>query len=491
MQQRMKEVGALSSYLRHLAPAVTILGGDFNAGPDSPELRYLFDTAGYLDSYRERGAIWGQSWSVERNRNTAFASADRADGGLDPYGLLRSLHDRRSRRIDGILLSPHFLPEDIISSSLVLDDTSGIIPSDHFGVLADLDLDRPLAMVAPEPLEVVPPEDAALILMPLLSYDPGLGTGYGAEVGAFNFLGGAESLRLLAQRSTLGSERYRLGLSIPDREFRWGKEYAMSIDVAVDFDRRQQTSFFGLGGGSRIADREHYTRDAFELSATLGGAIYPELVAETGWRYRRIINSAFNDTSRLLQLAPVTNAGSAISASVYLAARYDTRDRLHDPNYGSVIRLEGELGPQIGITNVSFSRVSLWLQGYRRLWHPRTIVAMRLGLQNMTGDHIPVQMLLSLGGAQSLRGFSADRFVDRVGALFNSELRFPLWSPLGGIIGFDAGKVWSRLPEARLGGWETSGIVGLRCYLGDIILRLDAGFGREGTAWYFGVGEIF
>ena len=494
MERRMQEATGLAEHLRTLPPSPVIVGGDFNATPGSPELLMLHDSAGYLDSYPDRGAAWGRSWSVEHNRNSAYATAAvDADGDtLDPYRLLQALDDRRSRRSDGILLSSHFFPEDILESSIVLEgDSARVQPSDHFGVMTDLRLDRLLAGVPREPLTVVPPADIVLDGYPILSWDPDAGFGYGAGVKAVNMLGGAESLGLLLFGSNRGERHYRIGLSIPDAEFRWGKKFAVAVDVGVDFDRREQMSFFGVGSGSRLSDLEHYTRDAFELFTTIGSAVFPQFVAETGWRYRRIVNSGFNDTSRLERLPPATNAGSAVTTSIHLGARYDTRERLRNPTFGTVIRLEGELGPQVGITNVSFSRVSLWLQGYRRLWHPRTILAGRIGFQNMTGEHIPAQLLLSLGGATTLRGYSANRFVDRTAALLNGELRLPIWDPVGGVIGLDAGKVWSQVNHASLAGWETSGVLGLRLYLEQLVVRLDAGFGREGTAVYFGIGEVF
>jgi outer membrane protein assembly factor BamA len=333
--------------------------------------------------------------------------------------------------------------------------------------------------------------DPSLEGYPILSYDPDAGYGYGGSVTVGNLLGGSESFGLLLFGSSRGESRYRLGLSIPDAEFRWGKKFAISVDVGVDFDRKEQTSFYGVGNRSRLSDREQYVRDAFELSTTIGSAVFPQFVAETGWRYRRIVNTGFNDTSRLEQLLPVTNSGTALTTSLYLGARYDTRERLRNPTFGTMIRLEGELGPQIGITNVSFSRVSLWVHGYRRLWYPRTILAGRIGVQNMTGDLIPVQLLLSLGGSTTLRGFAANRFVDRVAALVNGEVRFPLWERLGGVVGVDAGQVWNLLSQASLARWQTSGVLGLRLYLDDIVLRLDAGFSREGRAVYFGLGEAF
>jgi endonuclease/exonuclease/phosphatase family metal-dependent hydrolase len=106
-----------------------ILAGDFNAEPDSTEIRYvtglqsLGGRSVYLrDAFAERGEGNGHTWS---NRN-AFARLD-----LEP-----------DRRIDYVFVGPPRRPDGlglIESCTVVCDEGEGEVwPSDHLGVYAEL-----------------------------------------------------------------------------------------------------------------------------------------------------------------------------------------------------------------------------------------------------------------------------------------------------------------------------------------------------------------
>lgn len=118
------------------APAVTLLLGDFNATPDSDEIRFLrglhtlagrrtyYQDAFLAHSDRERDA--GLTWS-RRNPYTQRLRFLQTDRRLD-Y-IFAGAPARNGRGI-------------VHSCRVVLDegDADGVFPSDHFGVLAELQL---------------------------------------------------------------------------------------------------------------------------------------------------------------------------------------------------------------------------------------------------------------------------------------------------------------------------------------------------------------
>ena len=131
------------------------------------------------------------------------------------------------------------------------------------------------------------------------------------------------------------------------------------------------------------------------------------------------------------------------------------------------------------------------MQHYSVLFYPRTVLALRLGGQRVFGDHLPVQVLLPLGGNSSLRGSSQDRFLGQATALANAELRFPVGGRLGGVLGWDAGKAWANPPSFDLRGWTANPTVGLRLSMRTFVVRCDVGFGRETTGLYLNFGQLF
>lgn len=94
-------------------------------------------------------------------------------------------------------------------------------------------------------------------------------------------------------------------------------------------------------------------------------------------------------------------------------------------------------------------------------------------------------------GTGPLRGFPQDRFLDRVMAVSNLELRFPLIWRIGGVAGLDAGKVWNSPGDIDLEGWAVNKVAGLRFYMQTFVVRIDLGFGPETTGLYFNFGHVF
>lgn len=118
------------------AAALTLLMGDFNATPDSDELRFLRG----LHSLRERRTYYQDAFLVHSDRER--------DAGLtwsrrNPYTQrLRFL--QTDRRLDYIFVGgPDRKGRGVVHTCrVVLDegDADGVFPSDHFGVLAEVQL---------------------------------------------------------------------------------------------------------------------------------------------------------------------------------------------------------------------------------------------------------------------------------------------------------------------------------------------------------------
>ena len=111
-----------------------ILCGDFNATPDSDEIRFLrgLHTAG------GRRTFWQDAWERRHGRADGFTWAR-----ANPYtARLRWLE--RDRRLDYIFVSP--MKRDgrgvVLDCRIVLDRAAadGALPSDHFGLYAEVQL---------------------------------------------------------------------------------------------------------------------------------------------------------------------------------------------------------------------------------------------------------------------------------------------------------------------------------------------------------------
>jgi outer membrane protein assembly factor BamA len=340
-----------------------------------------------------------------------------------------------------------------------------------------------------------PPQDvnshtSTIEPLPIASYDTDVGVGYGAKCFFLNQLGLNESFDCVAFNSTKGERWYRFVFSLPDFELRQGKTYPAAADVIVDYDKMIKNSFFGIGNRSQFGRREYYTREPLDASITLSKGYSPTVVVQEGIRFKSVRNFNFQDTSLFYSLPPA-NSSTAIYQSLFVNFRYDTRNSFVNPSLGSVVEVDVEKAVHTSFNNSQFTKLSLSLQYYSTLISPATIIALRCMGQGVVGSDLPVQVLSSVGGNTTVRGSPQDRFLYNMDAVINAELRFPILWRIGGVAGFDAGKVWHALTDIDLVRWAANPVAGLRLYMETFVVRLDVGFGQETTGVYFNFGQLF
>jgi outer membrane protein assembly factor BamA len=324
---------------------------------------------------------------------------------------------------------------------------------------------------------------------PILAYDTDIGFGYGVKVVFRNQLGMRESFDLTAFNSTKGERWYRLAASFSDGELRHGTAFPIAVDLVIDYDKWISNSFYGIGSGSAFEKREFYTKEPLEASIAFSRGFSDVPVGQVGVRYRAIRNSGLDPSGRLLHVPDAD--GRASYTSVFGMLRYDSRDNTVHPSTGIVLQADYEYAPDVSPVNCSLSRHGATAQGYIPVITRDIILAGRLAMAGVDGDHIPQQFLLSIGGNGTLRGSTQDRYLDRTVAVLNGELRFPIYKRFAGVAGIDLGNVWPSVKQIGVAGWTMNPTAGLRYIMETFVVRLDAGFGQETTGLYFNFGQLF
>ena len=129
---REKQVVAIDETIRAGAGDVQILGGDFNAAPDCDEIRFLCGRT----TLGDRRTYWQDAYA-RANPGAPGVTWSRKNG----YNELAWLEPER--RIDYLFVTPERRNGRgrIREAIVILDEVSdGVWASDHFGVLADLDV---------------------------------------------------------------------------------------------------------------------------------------------------------------------------------------------------------------------------------------------------------------------------------------------------------------------------------------------------------------
>ena len=495
LRRQEMELARLAKKIRTLpADAPLIVAGDFNAQPESGSIVRFCGETGLVDTFTPKENEPCSTWDPEGNANVRFSTSG-LNAAMKPqkgYDRLSSLYDTVSRRIDYIFLNERLHREGESAGRIVLTERRhGVQASDHYGALADIRLPAAWLGAAKPEKTPIPQAKPRLDPFPILMYDTDIGVGYGAKLFLLNQMKRNESFDFTAFNSSKGERWYRFVFSLPDFELRQGKTYPLAIDLTIDYDKYIKNNFFGIGHGAKFSDREHYTREPLEVSLALSRGLSPHAIVQSGLRFKTIRNFNFAASSRLAALPGELNTGRASYASLYLNVRYDSRDSAINPSRGTVIQGEAEAAPGWAPGNVAFSRFAFGHQFYAELFYPRTIFAWRFSFQSLSGDDLPVQVLLPLGGNNTLRGSPQDRYLDKTAALVNAEIRFPVFRRLGGVAGLDLGKVWPSPAAIDLRQWVVNPTFGLRFNMSTFVVRLDVGLGRETTGLYFNFGHIF
>jgi hemolysin activation/secretion protein len=113
-----------------------------------------------------------------------------------------------------------------------------------------------------------------------------------------------------------------------------------------------------------------------------------------------------------------------------------------------------------------------------------------------SGKVIPLYEYPSLGGNNTMRGYTMNRWRDRSAALIDLEYRMPTPVPmlkgLDTVIFFETGKVGGELTKLGLDNWSSDAGLGIHInFGGNVIVRADFGHGTEGTNAYFFYNQAF
>lgn len=127
---------------RHRGPLPTILAGDFNAEPEAASIRYLSGR----QSLGGRSVHYHDAWAVAGD-GPGYTWTDENEGAREEIAALVGQPGHR-RRLDYVFVGSRDAHPGaggrIESARLAFDHpTDGIWPSDHFGVLAEIDLTPP------------------------------------------------------------------------------------------------------------------------------------------------------------------------------------------------------------------------------------------------------------------------------------------------------------------------------------------------------------
>jgi len=353
-----------------------------------------------------------------------------------------------------------------------------------------------LGVFGPARAEKIPDKSyKSLSPMPILMYDKDIGFGYGGKIKFLDYLGKRESFDLILFNSSKGERWYVFTFSIPDFEIRQNRSYALSFDLKAEYDKFLKYTYYGLGPGSLKEDRTVLTHESSNLALTLGRGFSPNFVFEVTYNARWLKYSEPQEGPYQDVIEEMAARGRMFVPYLSLILRYDTSNSQIHPTRGVRFILRNDLAAKLtGSSDFAFNRSMADFRFYRTIFGAKDVLAGRALVQYVSGNEIPLFDYSALGGGETtaaMRGYPVNRFLDKGKFLVNLEYRFPVIWRFGGNLFFDAGTVWPSLNQIKLGEAVFDAGLGLRFYLADFCVRVDAGFSREGTGIYFNFGHVF
>jgi hypothetical protein len=312
---------------------------------------------------------------------------------------------------------------------------------------------------------------------PVVALETGLPVGVGARLVHRDLFGAGGGLRLAADYG--GSSRHRIEGSLSSPSFAGG---VLRTRLAGGWLRQPNAPFYGIGdqdlarpdptvsglpARAPLAVATAFGQDV--VHAVLGVDIDPRgplFASITTGYYARDFKESAQGTSDLgrtdvrFDTSTLTGWGQGTKISYSeLAVGWDSLTTASSfvpagaPSTGTKVVLFGGVARSLelggGGAPVAYTRYGLDGLRYFDLYNGDRVLILRGRLEGVAGaaEGIPFTDLPRLGGPMLLRGYSRDRFRDRVTLLASAEYRYPIWQNLAGYLFVDAGSVRAGLSD--------------------------------------------
>jgi outer membrane protein assembly factor BamA len=281
-------------------------------------------------------------------------------------------------------------------------------------------------------------------------------------------------------------------------------DWGVNLDAATLFGLRLRTQLFLFDD----------TDDEAQLTSRVRGVTAQQtrvlLRDRMGRRWRDRLRLQWGYTIKNVEYwesADRTSLRRANRGFASLAAIGDERDSLTDPKRGLFWTAAAELARTSLGSEVDYLRLYGQLFTYLNFGPVVWAQGFRLGTVPGTDPLLLVDNRFHAGGPTTVRGFeqnslelqseAGDPLGGQAVAVFNQELRFPIWKTLHGGVFWDAGYAWPTSTEFDLGELRHSAGIGLRFMFPFGPVRLEYAWvlkpkpGESKGRFVFGLGHAF
>jgi hypothetical protein len=332
-----------------------------------------------------------------------------------------------------------------------------------------------------------------IIPVPIVSYSTETGSVFGlAKYNVFDLVKGdtistPTSLSELISFSTEGQFKVVVASNM------YVKQDKINLKGGIEYVQFPEY-ILGVGNDVSRDDVEQIktTRFAFSNAFLLGVNKSNTLYAGVFQQYENYLKVE-KDSNSYLVISQDPGVDGGGSSGVGIGLIFDTRDNRYNAREGmyfatSFLGFSNTFGSDFNYNSTSFD-----IRKYFNPWKNHVIAFQAFSQSNI--GTVPFYSLANLGGSERMRGYYEGAIRDKVIIDAQVEYRIHVWSVFGLVAFASVGRVAETYKAMSLDGlWYAAGF-GLRILVdsgSDINLRLDAGFGQQGsTTFALGFSEAF
>lgn len=371
------------------------------------------------------------------------------------------------------------------------------------------------ALLSAPSMDVRPEKGMDALVLPLLSYNPDLGFGYGGVAGAYFYRPG-----YVPYRHAIAIQYFATSRGVQNHFLRYDGPRligSLRVEARLEYRRELLSPFYGAGnisapffGGDQDDQRFNYDKFSpagwIRLRGAPWGAHHPfQSYVTLGWRNTNVNTY---EGSVLEQDQPVGIQGGK-TGQLAGGVLWDTRDEEGDPSSGGLSELAFRFSSDSTLSRYRYVGVTAVERRFIRL-NSRLVFAQRFILDALFGE-VPffewpltggILAAEGVGGMSSVRGLERNRFAGNWKAFSNSEMRVNIYNfslfkvPLRvGAVGFlDLGRVWAtNVDDGPWYRWHPGVGGGIRLARRAAVVRIDYAMAPETLrqGFYVTFGQMF
>ncbi|MCX2741757.1 BamA/TamA family outer membrane protein [Pontibacter anaerobius] len=343
----------------------------------------------------------------------------------------------------------------------------------------------------------LPASIKGFIPIPVLYYTPDTRLGMGAAVIGY--------LRLKSKTDTtytrLSTARVLVDYTLnkqTDQQLEWnGFTRDEKFLLRGELRHRIYTDrFYGIGNDTELEDEGKYDYSLVGMRfgglRNLGNQVFVGLDYQLTNYYNLSYDSINEDRESLLQSQQIPGYQGGLNSGAGLVFLIDTRDNTAFASSGMLLEASAyHFGKMFG-GDFDYQNYNLSFSKYKALRAGRVLAFNTVF--NLNNGEVPLMRLAPAGGDRILRGYARNRFLADNFAGAQLEYRFPLYRRFGLAAFTGIGDVFNHTSEVSFSKLKYSVGSGLRYALSKeqkLNVRVDVGYGREGSNFYVVIGEAF